>query len=96
MIPGYIEKTGNIFVSVPDFVEAAFLAHKPYVCRKLKTGEAELYLDTLFALQRACRKASRAPGYFVVGDFLFGYGGEPWDRKWVVLDRSKDSSDKGE
>jgi hypothetical protein len=81
-----IEKVGAIFQEAPPAVSAAWEAHRPYALRALKMGEAEGFIVTLLALQRAVRRAvGRECGYFTLDEHLFGYGGFDYDPKWTVI-----------
>jgi hypothetical protein len=78
------DQIGAIFQDVPRDVLDAWEAHSSFACRTLKAKDTEPYIVTLLALQRAVRHATRSTGYFVVDDFLFGYGGPSYDPKWLV------------
>ena len=82
---GEIDPIGSIFPEVPPAVAAAWDAHRPYVLRRLGKGEAQPYIVTLLALQRAVRHAAgRVIGYFACDGCLFGYGGFAYDPKWEI------------
>lgn len=78
------EKIGAVFQRTPPAVLVAWEAHRPYHDRKLAKADLKKYFDTVLALQRAVRGASRGSGYFVLDGYLVGYGGPAFDRKWLI------------
>lgn len=82
---GGTPKIGGVFQEVPHDVEAAWIAHRYYIGRRILKKEIDDCIDTRMDLMRAVRKHLGVKGWFAMDGYLIGHRGIDEDPKFTVI-----------